>query len=52
MRKSAEFVLMAAMPVLLNACTAASGTASLLGAGGCIGSAGYVWSPLLQICEK
>lgn len=52
MRTSAEFVLMAAMPVLLNACTAASGTAPLLGAGGCIGSAGYVWSPLLQICEK
>lgn len=56
MRKTAEFVLMAAMPVLLNACTAASGTAPLLGADrdahGCIDSAEYVWSALLQICEK
>ena len=54
--KTAEFVLMAAMPVLLNACTAASGTAPLLGADrdahGCIDSAEYVWSALLQICEK
>ena len=35
-----------------SGCTAASGTAPLLGADrdalGCIGSAGYVWSPLLQ----
>lgn len=56
MRKTAEFVLMASMPVLLNACTAASGTAPLLGADrdahGCIDSAEYVWSALLQICEK
>lgn len=55
MRKTAEFVLMAAMPVLLNACTAASGTAPLgadRDAHGCIDSAEYVWSALLQICEK
>lgn len=56
MRKVAQFVLMAAMPVLLSACTAASGTAPLLGADrdahGCIGSAGYVWSPLLQTCVQ
>ena len=56
MRKAAEFVLLAAMPVLLSACTAASGTSPLLGADrdahGCIGSAGYVWSPLLQTCVQ
>lgn len=56
MRKFAPFVLMAAMPVLLSACTAESGTAPLLGsdrdAHGCIGSAGYVWSPLLQTCVR
>ncbi|WP_417227082.1 hypothetical protein [Sutterella wadsworthensis] len=56
MRKVAQFVLMAAMPVLLSACMATSGTAPLLGADrdahGCIGSAGYVWSPLLQTCVQ
>ena len=39
-----------------SGCTAASGTAPLLGADrvahGCIGSAGYVWSPLLQTCVR
>ena len=39
-----------------SGCTAASGTARLLGADrdaqGCIGSAGYVWSPLLQTCVR
>ena len=52
MRKTAKFVLMAAMPVLPNACTAASGTAPLLGADrdahGCIDSAEYVWSALFK----